>query len=39
MVPGQKKGDVEVAPTIHQERVPKPLVEHTVDESVPQGFR
>ena len=36
---GQKKGDGEVAQTIHQERIPKSMVEHIVGVSAPQGFR
>ena len=35
---GQKKGDVEVAETISQMRITKPMVEHTFDVSVPQVF-
>ena len=34
--PRQIKGDVEVAETISQERISKPMVEHIVDKSVPQ---
>ena len=33
---GQKRGDVEVAQTILQERISKPMVEHIVEVSVPQ---
>ena len=35
---GQKKGDVDVAETISQERISKPMVEYIVDVSVPQVF-
>ena len=34
----QKKGDVDVAETISQERISKPMVEYIVDVSVPQVF-